>query len=203
MGSGREESRMVSLQLFVLLSVFIFFAGAIAGMLFCGHVAHEDRTTASGLTGGDRFAAQIERLENKVAANPGNVDSWTQLGNLYFDTEQYEKAIDAYKKSLSLEPNNADVWTDLGILYRQSRQPLKAIEAFDKAIAVDPKHEASRLHKGDVLRYDLADREGAVHVWEDVLKVNPHAIALGGGYLTEVIKEADDAGGALSSSLGR
>lgn len=204
MAPGRKsEMRSVPLQFVVLLSVFIFFAGAIVGILFCAHFAHHESVALSGVTGDQGIASQIERLENEVAANPDNVESWTQLGNFYFDSDQYEKAIDAYQKSLSLEPNNPDVWTDLGIMYRRTEQPLKALEAFDNAMSMDSRHEASRLNKGDVLMYDLADREGATRVWEDLLNVNPHAIALGGGYLTDVIKEADDAGGAVSASLGR
>jgi len=204
MRSARESVvRNVSLQLVMVLSVFIFFAGAIAGILFCAHLGHDKAVILSGVPRNGGISSQIERLENEVATNPDNVKSWTQLGNFYFDSDQYEKAIDAYQKSLSLEPNSPDVWTDLGIMYRRTEQPFKAIEAFDKATRIDQNYEASRLNKGVVLMYDLADREGAIRVWKNLLEVNPHAVAPGGGYLTEVIKEADDVGGALSSSLGR
>ncbi|RJR31453.1 MAG: tetratricopeptide repeat protein [Desulfobacteraceae bacterium] len=202
--SAREPvMRSVSLQVFTVLSVFIFLGGSIAGMLFCAYFVHHESVFLSGITANEGIANQIERLENAVISNPDNVKSWTRLGNFYFDSDQYEKAIDAYQKSLSLEPNNPDVWTDLGVMYRRTEQPFKAIEAFDKAIDIDPKYEASRLNKGAVLMYDLNDRESAIRVWEDLLKVNPHAIAPGGEYLIELIREANGAGGAPSSTVGR
>ena len=34
---------------------------------------------------------------------PEDVKAWTQLGHLYFDTGQYDKAIQAYEKSLKLD----------------------------------------------------------------------------------------------------
>jgi tetratricopeptide (TPR) repeat protein len=100
--------------------------------------------------------------------NSGIAGSWTQLGNTYFDSDLYEKSIEAYRKSLSLEPNNPDVWTDLGIMYRLSGHPVKAIEAFDRAMVIDPKHENSRFNKGVVLLNDLEDEVSASREWEDL-----------------------------------
>ena len=80
----------------------------------------------------------IASLEDETAKNPQNTKAWVQLGNEYFDSDQYEKAIWAYRKSLDLDPNNANVWTDLGVMYRRSGSPQEAIKSFDKAIEVDP-----------------------------------------------------------------
>ncbi len=71
-----------------------------------------------------------------------------QLGNAYFDADQFQKAIAAYEKSLAIDPGNPNVWTDLGVMYRRNKQPRKAVEAFSKAMAADPKHEVSRMNKG-------------------------------------------------------
>ena len=133
-------------------------------------------------------ARNILALEQEVAANPTNVDAWTQLGNVYFDTNNLAKAINAYKKSLELRPDNPNVLTDLGVMYRRSGQPDKALEVFDKAIAIAPNHEQSRFNKGIVLRYDKNDREGAIKAWEELLKINPAAMAPNGIPLSEAIK---------------
>ena len=133
-------------------------------------------------------ARNILALEQEVSINPTTVNAWTQLGNVYFDTNNYAKAIRAYEKSLELRPDNPNVLTDLGVMYRRSGQPEKAVEAFDRAIAADPNHEQSRFNKGIVLRYDLNDREGAVKAWEDLLKINPNAVAPNGMPLGEAIK---------------
>jgi len=134
-------------------------------------------------------AARALSLEREVAANPDNVSAWVQLGNLYFDAGQFAKAINAYEKSLALAPGNANVLTDLGVMYRRNGQPEKAIDAFDRAKEADPRHEQSRFNKGIVLRFDLNDRENAVKAWEELLQVNPNAVAPNGQPIKEAIKE--------------
>jgi cytochrome c-type biogenesis protein CcmH/NrfG len=133
-------------------------------------------------------AKTILQLEQEVAVNPTNVDAWTQLGHVYFDTNNAAKAIRAYEKSLELSPNNPNVLTDLGVMYRRNGQPDKALEAFDRAMTIDPSHEQSRFNKGIVLRYDLNDREGAVQAWEELIKINPNAQAPNGVPVSEAIK---------------
>ena len=132
-------------------------------------------------------AKQMLALEREVASNPDNVDAWTQLGNLYFDTQNYDSAIGAYKKSLALNPSNANVQTDLGVMYRRAGQPQEAIKAFDKAIEIDAAHEISRFNKGIVLLHDLNNTTGALEAWEDLVKINPAAMTPSGQPLSELI----------------
>ena len=133
-------------------------------------------------------ARRILSLEQEVAVNPTNADAWTQLGHVYFDTNNPAKAIRAYEKSLELSPEDPNVLTDLGVMYRRNGQPDKALEAFDRAVAIDPNHEQSRFNKGIVLRYDLNDREGAVKAWEELVRINPSAAAPNGQLVSEAIK---------------
>jgi len=133
----------------------------------------------------DRIAA----LERQTQADPGNASAWTELGNAYFDSSQYEAAISAYRKSLELDPNNPNVWTDMGVMYRRSNRPEEAIKSFDQAIAVDPKHEVSRMNKGIVLLHDLNDIDGAIQAWEGLLEVNPIAMSPTGVSIDQMITQ--------------
>ncbi|MGW8160669.1 MAG: tetratricopeptide repeat protein [Desulfobulbales bacterium] len=132
-------------------------------------------------------AKNILTLEQEVATNPTNVNAWIQLGNVYFDTDNYDNAIRAYEKSLELSPNNAYVLTDLGVMYRRSGQPQKALESFDRAIAIVPSLEQASINKGIVLLYDLQDRDGAKKAWEALLKINPNATTADGQSLREAV----------------
>ena len=131
---------------------------------------------------------QIAPLEKETQQSPSNVTAWIELGNAYFDTDQYKKAIQAYSKALELKPDNADVWTDLGVMYRKDGRPQEAIKAFDQAIAVNPKHEVSRLNKGIVLFHDLKDTPGALQAWEGLLEINPMAMAPGGMSVDQMVQ---------------
>jgi cytochrome c-type biogenesis protein CcmH/NrfG len=144
----------------------------------------------------------IEALEDETAKNPQNLQVWIQLGNEYFDSNQYEKAIQAYQKALELNPADANVWTDLGIMYRRNGNPQKAIECFDKAIAADPKHEPSRLNKGIVLLHDMKDFDGAIKAWEELLAVNPIAMAPTGRSVDEMVQQMKKQEGQMKQGAG-
>lgn len=133
--------------------------------------------------------SHIEAFEKEVAANPENVGAWIQLGNLYFDKNDFPKAINAYEKALALTPENADVLSDLGVMYRRNRQPEKAVDAFDRAVALNPQHQTARFNKGVVLMHDLEDSKGALAVWEELLSINPQAQTPTGQPVSEMIKQ--------------
>ena len=74
-------------------------------------------------------------------------------------------------------------------MYRRSGNPQEAIRSFDKAAEVDPKHEISRMNKGIVLLHDLNDMDGAIRAWEELLKVNPVAMAPTGRSIDEMVQQ--------------
>ena len=164
-----------------------FFGGVFLGVYKSG-------TSVQGMPAGGPSSAQrelqeqIAALEKETQQNPSNVTAWVELGNAYFDTDQYEKSIQAYRKALDLKPDNADVWTDMGVMQRKAGRSQDAVKAFDQAIAVNPKHEVSRLNKGIVLFHDLQDTAGALRAWEGLLEINPTAMAPGGVSVDQMVQ---------------
>ncbi|MBU8910337.1 MAG: cytochrome c biogenesis factor [Desulfobacterales bacterium] len=134
------------------------------------------------------FAAKILQLEQHLEKNPKDADALAHLGHLFFDSDQYVNAIDAYKKSLAIEPEKTGVITDLGVMYRRNKQPRKAIEEFDKAILLDPSFETARFNKGVVLLHDLNDVEGGIKAWEELVAQNPMAMAPNGESVDALIQ---------------
>jgi len=134
------------------------------------------------------YATKIFELERRTVEKPDDVNAWTQLGHLYFDSSNYDKAILAYNKSLGIKPDNADVLTDLGVMYRRSGHPKEAISAFDRAIRINPHHEISLFNKGIVLMHDLHDTEGAIKAWEALVSINPNAQTPTGQFVSELIE---------------
>ncbi|ADH85521.1 tetratricopeptide repeat protein [Desulfurivibrio alkaliphilus] len=131
----------------------------------------------------------LSSLEQAVAENPENVQAWTQLGHLYFDTDRYEQAIEAYSRSLELRPDDADVVTDLGVMYRRNGQPELAVTSFRQAIEIDPRHETARFNLGVVLLHDFDDQAGAKEIWSELVELNPVAYAPNGRLVAEMIAD--------------
>ena len=118
-----------------------------------------------------RIAAE-ERL---AAQNPKDVQAWIALGNDYFDTNQAQRAVDAYAKALALQPNNADVLTDQGVMFRKLQAFDKAIANFQRAHQVDPRHMQSIYNLGVVYAYDLQDQAKAIAAWNRVIEEAPQS----------------------------
>lgn len=137
----------------------------------------------------EQQASAIANLEKETVANPNDFQLWTQLGNLYYDTNQPDKAIKAYTRSLELHTGNANLLTDLGVMYRSIGQSKKAIEYFDRAIALDPTHQPSRLNKGIVLMYDLQEPDRAIAVWEELLRMDPKAMTASGDSVSDFVEQ--------------
>jgi len=173
-----------------------FVAGILAGILLTLYKTggdppvppHSEVEHKSSADLSDQIAG-LEFKTSKTSQNPGDIAGWIQLGNLCFDSDLPEKAIAAYKEALAISPKNADVLTDMGVMYRKSGEYDKAVQSFDKAVGVDPKHEIARFNKGIVLMHDLNNPQGAIQAWEELLTVNPLAMAPNGQSIDEMLKK--------------
>jgi tetratricopeptide (TPR) repeat protein len=77
----------------------------------------------------------------------------------------------------------------MGVMYRRNGNPREAIKAFEKAIETDPKHEVALMNKGIVLLHDLQDADGAIEAWEELLEINPVAMAPTGQSVDEMVQQ--------------
>jgi Tfp pilus assembly protein PilF len=119
--------------------------------------------------------ARVQELQQAVTANPKNVDAVVQLGNTYFDAEQWDNAITWYKKAVDLDPKNADASTDLGVSLYYSNRPDEALAQFERSLKISPTHTKTLLNKGIVLAFGKQDLRGAQAEWEKVVSLAPNS----------------------------
>jgi len=188
-----KNQATVSKQTLYLSVLIVFIAGFICGVVFTvmksAGTSPVATNSAQQPAESQQEAQAILNLEAEVTANPDNYNAWTQLGHLYFDSNQVSKAIGAYTKSLELHSGNANLYTDLGVMYRRSGDSQKAIEAFDKAVSMDNSHAPSRFNKGIVLHFDLGKTEEAIKSWQSVLAINPDYKTANGMPLNDLIEQ--------------
>ena len=169
---------------YAYLSIAIaFVAGIVVGVIAA--VSYEDKTpiipppvkqtTSSPAPAAPPADLQkpVDTLRSMLKDDPKNLNVLIQLGNLYFDADQFSQAIEVYSRALEIDPKNADVHTDMGIMYRKKRDFDRAIAEFKKAAELDPEHVNSRYNLGIVLLHDKQDIKGAIKAWEDYLRVEP------------------------------
>lgn len=172
----REKNQIIltrtSAVLVTLIILAVGFTGGVAMTII--------KTGPSGgmeSAPGNNLGKMAVQLESMVAANPKDTDSWVKLGNIYFDTDQYKKAINSYSKAMETGSETPLILCDLGVMYRRNKQPEMAIKFFDRALAMDSKFEVAYLNKGIVLVNDLNKKEEAIKVWKQLLEINPLAMA--------------------------
>jgi cytochrome c-type biogenesis protein CcmH/NrfG len=118
---------------------------------------------------------EIDRLLGEYQKNPQDLQTVIQLGNLYYDTQQFPQAVDYYGKALVLDPLNTDVRTDMGTAYFYQGLTKEAQDAFRKVIEIDPKKAQAHYNLGLSLSHgEGADTQAAIAEWKKVIELVPN-----------------------------
>jgi cytochrome c-type biogenesis protein CcmH/NrfG len=161
----------------ILIIVFAVVIGLVGGFLiFSLSNKKEEMPPTEVLPSGSGspvdYQQRIAELEKVVANDPKNLQAWTMLANDYYDTDQPQKAIDAYGKALELGPNNPNLLTDQGVMYKRAGQFDKALANFKKAQQLDPKHLQSLYNIGIIYSEDLKQPDKALQAWNHYLELD-------------------------------
>jgi tetratricopeptide (TPR) repeat protein len=116
---------------------------------------------------------KLEALEQVSAKEPRNADYRTQIGNIYYDMGQYEKAAEYYRQSLEIHPGDPNVETDMAACFHYMGQQERALEILDKVLGYSPNFPEAMFNKGIVLMSGKKDVNAGIAVWEDLLRKNP------------------------------
>ncbi len=118
--------------------------------------------------------AQVTALMQKIAADPKDVTSLTDLANLYFGIGDFKTAADWISKILVIEPTNVDALLALGTAQYNLGDPTSAEKQWRAAIAVDPKYAQAYYLLGFIYLNqsppDMAKLEAA---WDKVVEIDP------------------------------
>lgn len=116
---------------------------------------------------------RVKALEAVATKDPKDIQARVQLGNMFFDAEQFRQAIGWYEQALTINPKDANVSTDLGVAYYYTNQPDRALAQFDHSLKVDPKHIKTLLNVGIVRAFGKQDLPGAAKAWQQVVDLSP------------------------------
>ncbi len=117
--------------------------------------------------------ARVQGLLTILNSDPKNAGANLQLGNAYFDAEQYANAIKSYEAAVTLDPKNPDASTDLGVSYYYTDRPDEALKQFAHSLSLDPRHTKTLLNQGIVLAFGKQDLAGAAEAWKQVVAIAP------------------------------
>lgn len=101
---------------------------------------------------------------------------WHESGVIYFKNEQYDKAVENFKKSTELTPNDPVRLEYLGLAYEKSGDFENAIEYYNKAINESTTDKGKYLNRLGFLLTDLGKYDEAVKMLQKAIELDPNPI---------------------------
>lgn len=117
---------------------------------------------------------QAEPLLAQLKSKPNDPQLLYNLGNIYYDTQNYPEAISYYEQSLKANPNSPDVRTDMATAYFYSGDSDKALAEISLVLKQSPTHANALFNQGMIMWKGKMDINGAVTAWKKLLATNPN-----------------------------
>ena len=92
----------------------------------------------------------IRMYMQSLTLYPDNPETYSSLGDIYFDLEEYDKALENYAKSIELDKSDAYVFNKFATALRQKDYTEEAIIAYKNAIDTNPDYAPAYNNLGVV-----------------------------------------------------
>ena len=144
-----EQPRGMRIETVVILVATAFIVGFILGgvvaLLRTSPARQTDRMVSQGQKEVSPirpldYSQEIRTLEDVAENDPGNPDAWIHLGDVYYRSRQFDRAVEAYANALNLQPARAEVLVKLGNAHFDRGAYEEAIETYSSALSMDPEN---------------------------------------------------------------
>lgn len=115
----------------------------------------------------------VAELQQSVDRDPENPELLTRLGNVYYDREDWDRAIASYEKARRKAPKDPNLLSDLGAAHRNRGEFDLAVAFFKKARESDADHWQSLLNQVLVQAFDRKDPAAAQRAFDELKKQYP------------------------------
>jgi tetratricopeptide (TPR) repeat protein len=142
-----------------------------------------------------KYEEAIRCFEKVLSINPGFVDGYRFMGDVYMKQGMPDSAIAAYKKALDAKPQQVPALIGLGTAYYQKDMIDESQASYARAVTMQPDSAPARIGLGDIYYYKKGDTERALTEYLKGLALEPdHAEAqLNAGVILQKGAERDRA----------
>ena len=114
------------------------------------------------------------KLYNQVLKiQPNHSQSLNNLGVIFQNQMNHEKAKDCVEKAIAIKPDYADAHNNLGIIFEKLGENQKAKECYEKAIEIKPDYANAHNNLGIIFK-ELKDYQKAKECYEKAIELNPN-----------------------------
>ena len=118
------------------------------------------------------FKAAEKLYEEVLKINAKHVNAHNNLGVIFKELGQPQKAKNCYEKAIEIDPNYADAYNNLGLASQQLGKQHDAIKSFQKAIQINPDHSTAYNNLGNAHK-ELGEQQKAISCYEKAIQINP------------------------------
>jgi len=176
LAKNRNTAYLLALGIPLVAVVFYLKVGSPQGIISAATQAQETMGVAGGERSPQQIAANVQKLADRLKANPSDATGWTMLARSYSSMERFGEAAGAYAKATELNPNDADLWAEYAFVTAMANNQNfdgKAIELVNHALKIDPEN-AKALQLSGSAAFAAQDYKRAIELWQRVLaKVPP------------------------------
>jgi tetratricopeptide (TPR) repeat protein len=112
--------------------------------------------------------------EAEVARLPKDFKKLVEMGNHYFDHQQFHDAMVIYKKALEINPDDLDVRTDYAACLNFLGDFEGAKRELKKVLTKSPNHPVANFNLG-VVHINKGENDSARKYWNKYLKLDPNS----------------------------
>ncbi len=166
----------------------IFFVSGLAFGVLLGYFVFQSLAQAPRVGPGPSSAQQepvqerrlidpqeLAALERLAADRPEDAEVRIRLGTLYFDSGQYNQALDWLRQALTIDGQDLHARSHLALALAELGRVDEAVSEYQAALEIDPSHPQSLLGLGRVLLYGKRDVQSGIEAWETLLDLAPNS----------------------------
>ncbi|MBE9046401.1 tetratricopeptide repeat protein [Pleurocapsales cyanobacterium LEGE 10410] len=126
----------------------------------------------------ERVRRELYNNYTKILQNqPQNAQIWLSQGDLFADTQMYQKAIDSYERAIELKPKLYEVWLAKGKVLAQLGQD-QAIDALNTALQIRPRSYLALQAKASFYQNSQNNLVEAIANYDRAIEIAPYYASL-------------------------
>jgi cytochrome c-type biogenesis protein CcmH len=149
----------------------------------------EGQAPSSGV-GQPQIEAMVQRLAQRLQAEPDNAEGWRMLARSYETLRRFDDAVRAYQRLIALRKPDADVLVDYAVALGMSKGQTLAGEpeaVLDEALRLQPSHPQALALSGSAA-FERQDYKRAISRWETLMTHMPAEAEMRGAIQANIDK---------------
>jgi tetratricopeptide (TPR) repeat protein len=132
----------------------------------------EHRKKGKTLAQHGEYAQALSEMDQALALNPKDAETYTRRGGIYTLQKQYDKAISDFNRALELNPRSAKAYYNRALAYYYQRKYDQALADLQKTLELKPK-DAAAYHNRGLVYTQKNDFAKAIDDFNTAIALNP------------------------------